>query len=384
MNVPRLILEEAIYRKTQSLLIVLAVVVATALPVAFFTTGKAAARETTRVMRNLGYNLRIVPRDTDMVTYWTDGFAHGRLPEDAVQRFAQRGDLSYNHLLALLVERVELSGEDVLLTGISGEVSPATKQGSSMIFEVAPNELHLGYEVARRLGLEPGATLDWKGREFTVAANLSQTGTLDDVRVWSSLRDAQALLGESGQVNEIQALECYCALPGVDNLALLREQLSEVVPEGEVLRMEAMAEAREQQRRLSEDFLGLVMPWVVLGGGIGIALLIAINVRERRKEIGVLRALGHGSGSIALLFVGKAASLGVLGAILGFALGEWMAIDLAPEIFPETGGGIVVEPFVFCWALLGAPLLAVLASLPPVLLAVSTDPALCLSELGDA
>ena len=129
-----------------------------------------------------------------------------------------------------------------------------------------------------------------------------------------------------GVVNEIQALECYCADVGVDNLARLRAELESIVPEGQVLRMDAMAETREKQRRMSEDYFAMLLPWVLAACAGIVALLTAINVRERRAEIGILRALGHGSGRIAGLFLGKAAFIGIDGALVGGA-------SLEPEAF---------------------------------------------------
>lgn len=384
MNTPRLILQEALHRRTQTLLSLLAVITAVALPVAYFTAERAAERETTRVMRNLGYNLRIVPADTDMVSYWSRGYSAGTLPSDAAARFATHGDLSYNHLLAMLIERAEVEDQEVLWTGISSEVTPAGKAKSSMIFEVPSGEIYAGFEVARCLGLEKGATLAWRGREFTVASTLAESGSLDDIRIWASLEDAQQVLGQPDRINEIQALECYCALPGVDNLAKLREELGAVIPEGKVLRASTIAEARKDQRRLSEEYGALILPWVVLASGIWIAFLAALNVRDRRKEIGLMRALGHGSRWIATVFLGKAAAIGVIGAFFGYLLGSWLAVEEAPGVFPLTGDAVGPDPVLFPLALFLAPLFAVVSSLVPTALAVRLDPALCLRDLEAA
>ena len=73
------------------------------------------------------------------------------------------------------------------------------------------------------MGAKTGEEITLKGKSFTVAAVLSESGTIDDSRAWVHLSDAQALLDMPGVVNEIQALECYCKDVGVDNLARLRE-----------------------------------------------------------------------------------------------------------------------------------------------------------------
>lgn len=66
MKIVQLILREIMHRKLNSLLSLLAIVTAVALFVSFFTTGQASKRETTRLMRNIGFNLRIIPKETDI------------------------------------------------------------------------------------------------------------------------------------------------------------------------------------------------------------------------------------------------------------------------------------------------------------------------------
>ena len=54
---------------------VIAVVVAVALSVAIVTICDASRRETIHLMRNLGFNLLIVPKHTDMADFWSEDFA---------------------------------------------------------------------------------------------------------------------------------------------------------------------------------------------------------------------------------------------------------------------------------------------------------------------
>ncbi len=136
------------------------------------------------------------------------------------------------------------------------------------------------------------------------------------------LADAQAVLDREGQINEIQALDCYCADETQDTLALLREQLGPILAgSAQVFRMQDMAEAREKQRRDIERTFSTLMPAVVILCGVIVGVLAFVNTRARRQEIGILRALGKGSGEVAALFLGKALLLGVVGAVCGFALG---------------------------------------------------------------
>lgn len=374
------ILAEAAHRRGNTALALLAVTCAVALTVAFAATGEAAQAETRRTMRDMGYNLRIIPAAADMARFWERGYSEETMPEAGVDSFAAARDITYNHLIAMLVRRVEWDGVPVLLTGIASEVAPVGKEKPPLLEPVPDGALQIGAEVARLRGVEEGATVELLGRAFTVERVLAEAGTEDDVRVWTSLADAQALLGLEGRVNEIQALDCYCADPDVDNAARLREELETLLPEGRVLRMEAAAEAREAQRRMSEHYFALVLPWILLACTVWIGALAALNVRQRRPELGLLRALGHGAGRIAALVLGKAALLGAAGGAVGFALGAAATEVLAPGVFPQTAHLMRVPWELLAPALVGAPLLAALASLIPAGLAVAQDPAQTLLE----
>ena len=94
-----------------------------------------------------------------------------------------------------------------------------------------------------------------------------------------------------------------------------------------------------------ESLAGVITPVVVLACAVWVGLLALLNVRERRTEIGVLRAIGKGSGRIAALFLGKAVLLGLAGAAIGFPLGSVLAqllgtrvLGVSPELFTFTAG----------------------------------------------
>ena len=88
MRIFYLIFKEIIHRKLNFLLSVLATITAVALFVSFFTTGEASKRETTRLMRDMGFNLRIIPKETDMGMFWTNGFSEHTMPEEYINQFA--------------------------------------------------------------------------------------------------------------------------------------------------------------------------------------------------------------------------------------------------------------------------------------------------------
>lgn len=377
-----LILKELRYRKLNAVLSLAAVVAAVTLFVAFYSAGEASLRETTRVTRDTGFNLRIIPKETDMERFWIEGFSDLTMPEDALERFARydRVFLTYNHLVGSLQQRYVLGGREVILTGLSHTLTAPAQRKQPLGFQIPAGHAIVGFEVARRLGLSAGDSLTLGSERFVVDRCLAESGTDDDLRVFGLLSDVQRVLGKPGLINEIKAIDCLCLTAEQDPLGQLRRELAKALPEAKVIQLRALADARARQRQSGERFFAWLIPFLLAGCAVGVGVLAVLNVRERRLEIGILRALGHGSARVAWLFLGKAVVLGLAGAILGYALGTWLAFRVGPSLFPVTASSIRADAGLLLAVLAGAPVLTALASVIPAVLAVIQDPAETLRE----
>jgi putative ABC transport system permease protein len=333
-------------------------------------------------MRDMGFNLRIVPEDADETILWTRGYVDETMPEDYAQRFAEAEGLSYNHLVATLHQRYRVDGRPLILSGIAPEVIPPGRRQRPMAPPVAPGTVTLGYHAARALGVSEGAGAEVRlgGRRFTVNKGLAEVGGLDDVRIYAHIDDAQELADMPGRINEIMALECLCRDRDIDNLEMLRGQLARILPEAKVIRMSEAAEVREKQRFMMEDYLAVAMPLALGASALWIGLLAMANVRERRGEVGVLRALGYGAGRIGGLFLAKAVVIGLAGAMAGSAIGAAVALVVGPRVFEMTAHLIRPDAAMLAGVAVAAPALAALASLLPAMTAASQDPADVLRE----
>jgi putative ABC transport system permease protein len=115
-------------------------------------------------------------------------------------------------------------------------------------------------------------------------------------------------------------------------LERIRQRLQEAIGnQGEVRTLEANFEtAREVTAGLELGFsIGGIAALVV--GLFLVYNILSVSVAERRRDIGIMRAVGATRGQIAWLFLGEAALLGVIGSILGIPLGWALAhIALGP------------------------------------------------------
>ncbi|MEQ8790348.1 MAG: FtsX-like permease family protein [Pirellulaceae bacterium] len=356
-------------------------------------------KKTKRIMRDMGINLRILHEDTDMGGLYTD-FVAPDFPEEYVEQLAHADSIeTIVHLVAKLQQKVKWNGRSVFLIGIHTVETDAQKEeGKSHMISLKsePGQVHLGSELGH--DLEAGDKIEILGREFTVQRVMPEYGTEADATIMMGLADAQKLLDREGRINEIQALSCKCK---GDRISAIRAELEGVLPDTKVVEINNMATAREMQRELvvqkskqqkslmtenrqrTESTLatlvGFTTPLAVLFSALFVALLTWLNVRERRPEIGLLRALGKGTVSIAGLFLGKAALLGLAGGIVGCLVGYGVALLVggAMEIPRDF---FQADLTVLAAAILGAPLIAALAAYLPTLIAVNQDPAVVLLD----
>ena len=70
--------------------------------------------------------------------------------------------------------------------------------------------------------------------------------------------------------------------------------------------------------------LACVAAVCMLTGSIGVMNILLVSVRERRREIGLIKAVGGQAGQVGLLFLLEAVCYALLGCALGLALGMWM------------------------------------------------------------
>jgi putative ABC transport system permease protein len=94
----------------------------------------------------------------------------------------------------------------------------------------------------------------------------------------------------------------------------------------------------------------LVMAFLLaLVGGLGLMGTMSINVLERTREIGVLRAIGAPNRGVAQVFILEGITIGLLSWILGSLL----AFPLSQGLNQAVGVAVMGSPLTFSYSLLG-------------------------------
>jgi putative ABC transport system permease protein len=121
-------------------------------------------------------------------------------------------------------------------------------------------------------------------------------------------------------------------------------------------------------------FFAIVGSFTLLVGGIGVANIMYIVVRERTREIGVRRAVGATRAHIMRQFFAEALMIVLMGATLGLLLSFGLVIALGGLPIKEFVGVPTISPTVLAATLVLLAAVAFAAGLMPARRAAAQDP----------
>ena len=198
----------------------------------------------------------------------------------------------------------------------------------SLLFLAKPDSLLLTRKMAQRENIE----IDRKIRVQTVQGfrNLTVRGLLDpegpakaaggDIAIMD-IYAAQIAFGKEGRIDRIDV----SILPG-ENLDTVKERIGAALPKGYVIdtprERGRQVELTLMRFRKSMNLIGLM---ALLVGMYLIYNAVSISVVHRRKETGILRALGCTKGQVLSLFLSETALLSGLASVAGVGLGIFFA-----------------------------------------------------------
>lgn len=119
----------------------------------------------------------------------------------------------------------------------------------------------------------------------------------------------------------------------------------------------------ELQFNILVVFLVIMAVLLAIVGGLGLMGTMSINVLERTREIGVMRAIGASDGAILQIFLVE----GILIGLLSWVFGATLALPLSKGLSDAVGNGFLKSPLTFTFSVSGAfmwlGLVAVLAGI---------------------
>lgn len=243
--------------------------------------------------------------------------------------------------------------------------------------QLAPGEAMVGVELAADLGLRVGDRFSIDTGEITESVRVSallDLGVKDLNRrtVLLPLRSAQSLLGLPGgaTVIELQLADVWQAQ---DVAAQLRQTYPYRVESWQDNNAQLLSALTAQS--VSTAVIRAVVLVVVV---LGIASVLVVSVVQKRREIGILRAMGATRGQIARVFLLQGGMVGAVGSALGLLLAALLIWAFTHFVRGPDGGplfAITLAPAAMLQAALLATLCGVLAAVAPARRAAALDPA---------
>jgi len=251
----------------------------------------------------------------------------------------------------------------------------------------APVEILAGRMIAATLGVKPGAslTIDVGGRqrEVTVAGILSAGGEEDGVLL-APLEWAQAASGLEGRLSRVAVsalttpesavwerlgtnprdlppaeFEKWTCTPFVSSIAY---EIERAWPAAEARVIRRVADAEGAILSRSSRLMALIAIMAAFGAALTVTSALTTGILERRVEIGLLKAMGAGNGTVVALFLAEAGAVGLVGGVLGAAGGAVLARVISTSVF---GAPIALRPAALPLAIAAALLITLAGSVLP-------------------
>lgn len=263
--------------------------------------------------------------------------------------------------------------EDFELTYSQGRALNAEDEGAHVVV--------LGTDLALDFAVRAGETVEIRDTEFEVVGIVAPTLTAPDTTAVMPLTAAQELFAAD--------------LPPVftENVAASELVTQIVVFPEEAASPPTVAEAIEREIENSSTLTGeefdtrvgsatAIFNAIIIGvavislvvGGLSVINTMAMSVAERTREIGIKRAIGGSRGRIVRELVTEAGLIGVIGGLLGLALGA-LVVVVANEAGRESGNvlfDLTLETAIFAVGF--STILGMLAGIVPAWSAARLDP----------
>jgi putative ABC transport system permease protein len=240
-------------------------------------------------------------------------------------------------------------------------------------------EALIGAEVAAAIRLLGGSLFTITGtgaqgesfsRNFTVTGIL-QTGGTEEAFIFMSLPDFEAMIGEAGKIDVV---ECSVSLPA-EALETLAARIGSMVPGVSPRLVKRVTDSEGTVLTKLQALIYLVTVVVLLLIMICVATTMMAVIAERRREIGLRKALGASNKSLVTEFLGEGVFLGGLGGILGAVFGFFFAQTVGINVFNRS---ITFQPLLVPITLAASILITGAACIIPVRNATEVDPAIVL------
>ncbi|OZE46027.1 hypothetical protein CH256_00350 [Rhodococcus sp. 05-2254-6] len=213
-----------------------------------------------------------------------------------------------------------IDGETVSIQGVadgSNAVTLASLSDDVRAAVLAGDGVVLSEGFGRTLGVSVGDSID-----LPTPTGVQTVRVLDLVEYINAAGGTMAISLDSMQRWYDRPGATYLEISVDGDVAAVQDSLRAALPpEAFVYTGDAALEGTSAAIRQS-GALAIALQWIVaLVAAVALLNTLTLSVLERRRELGVLRAMGGGRGTLARMVLAEALSVGVVGGVLGLIIG---------------------------------------------------------------
>jgi putative ABC transport system permease protein len=380
MTPTRLVFRNITRRKGRFVFTLLGITIGIASFVTFMAMGGNLKREIHRETAALGASLLVIPKGScgyEQLSILTGDQMPANITADEVKKIRGIKGLT---AVPYLSQQTAINNRPVSVTGIEPQATFAFKrwqmaQGSYFSGEESKDAV-IGVVAAKQFDLKPGSAITVRGERLTVLGILSETGGRDDAGIFLAMPLAQRLFKSPEHVS-------YVAVR-VDNLAQTEayiEKIREVVSLGVVSDKQMLKSVMGKVGSVNIT-LQMIAAVAVLASAFGIVNTMMAATYERRREIGILQALGASRRIIFSLFMMESGIYGVIGGVSGVFAGLLAAAVATPYIAQNAfttmvkgaGSGALIDVKVIIYSILFSTVVAIVSGIYPAWRAARLTP----------
>jgi putative ABC transport system permease protein len=232
----------------------------------------------------------------------------------------------------------------ITVTGVT-EVNAATLGASSLKFTAGQainassgtQVANLGVALATKNNLTVGSTFTaYAGTTFTVAGIYDAGTTFANAGLIVPLATLQALSGQAGQISTATV-----TADSIDNVSAVASAVTaKLGSAADVTSQQDQAQIALEPLQNIKTISLYSLIGALVAGAVIVFLTMLMIVRERRREIGVLKAIGSSNVKIVLQFVTEAVTLTGLGAVLGVIGGLLLASPVLKLLVSSSSSAV--------------------------------------------
>jgi len=372
-------------RKGKTVLVVAGLAIGIAALVAIITTMLAFQKNVDEKLDTYGFNVVIQPASSNislsyggMTISGVDTYEVQSLTGKDVPRI--EGIPSADKIAAIspkLLQVAEVKGKKVLLVGTDFDRELSVKKWWALHGKKpsAPDGLIVGIDAARSLGLKIGDPVEVAGSKFKVAAVLQSTGSQDDGLIFADLATVQSLFGRDGELSLIEV----SAKNSVDIDSVVAD-LEKALPQASVSSIKQAVKYKEEAMGSLVNFGLVVSAIIIVISGLIVFTTMTSSVSDRRREIGIFRAIGYRQSVVARIILIEALVLSLIGGAAGYIVGFGL-VYLLPVLVDKIELLVRPNALVLILSIGLSVLVGLFASLLPAKKAACMDPADALKSL---